>query len=159
MTLLALGGLLLLLCFGLVILVGAPYVPTLTPQIRAAFELLDLQPNDTVLELGCGDGKVLVWAAEHGYRAVGIEINPVLAAIAWARTRRYRGRVRVVWGNYWTMQWPTAEAVYVFLGDAFMKRLDRRMNSYGGKLASVAFRVPHKRSVAERDGVFVYDYR
>lgn len=159
MVVLTIIGLALVLCFGAVIVVGAPYVPTLRPQIEAAFALLDLQPGDTVLELGCGDGKVLVWAAEHGYRAVGIELNPVLAFVAWARTRHYGENIRVRWGNYWLLPWPQADAVYVFLGDAFMKRLDARMQTYGGRLASVAFRVPDKAVTAEQNGVFLYDYR
>jgi SAM-dependent methyltransferase len=80
---------LVLLCLGAfaaVIFFGAPYLPTLRPQIQAAFALLELKPGQTLLELGCGDGKVLVAAAEAGYKAVGIELNPILALVAWART-------------------------------------------------------------------------
>jgi len=31
-------------------------LPTIPPRIRWAVELMDLQPNDQVLEIGCGDG-------------------------------------------------------------------------------------------------------
>jgi DNA modification methylase len=70
----------LLLAFGGVILRGAPYVPTLDPQARAALELLDLKPGQTLLELGSGDGKILVVAARAGLHVVGIELNPFLVA-------------------------------------------------------------------------------
>lgn len=159
MEIILICGVVVAVCFAGVLLVGAPYLPTLEPQITAAFELLKLKKGQTVLELGCGDGKVLVWAAEHGYRAVGVELNPFLVAVAWLRTRRYHGRVTVRFGNYWRMRWPESDGVFVFLLDKFMPALDKRMKSYKKPLASVAFRVPGRTQTAEKRGVFLYDYR
>ena len=153
---------LVLLCLGAfaaVIFFGAPYLPTLRPQIQAAFALLELKPGQTLLELGCGDGKVLVAAAEAGYKAVGIELNPILALVAWARTRKYKGAVRVLWGNYWRMSWPKADGVFVFLLDSYMSKLDTRMRLYKKPLASVTFRIPNRTVDAEKAGVFLYEYR
>ncbi len=146
------------LFFGVVVFFGAPYLPTLSPQITTALDLLNLKPGQTLLELGCGDGKVLLVAARRGYNAVGIELNPILASIAWLRTRRYRGQVRVVWGNYWLKEWPMSDGVYTFLIDRFMVKLDQRMQHYGGKLVSVAFQVPGRRHSAKGHGVYLYDY-
>ena len=148
-----------LVAFAGVLLVGAPYLPTLRPQIYTAFELLDLKQGQTVLELGCGDGKVLIAAAEKGYRAIGIELNPFLWAIAWLRTRRYGSKVQVIWGNFWHMAWPPADAVFVFLLDRFMPKLDSVMQKRGGKLVSIAFRVPAAAVAAERNSVFLYRYQ
>ena len=60
-------------CFSLVLLRGAPYLPTLRPQVTTAFELLELRPGETMLELGCGDGKVLVVAGTKNDAFVGEE--------------------------------------------------------------------------------------
>ncbi len=158
MTLVVLVAIILLLAFAGVILVGAPYLPTLRPQIQTAFELVRLKKGQTLLELGCGDGKVLIAAAEQGYRAIGIELNPFLALVAWLRTRRYGGRVQVIWGDYWRMSWPPADAVFVFLLDRFMPKLDARMHKRGGKLVSITFRIPGKPVAAEHNGVFLYNY-
>jgi SAM-dependent methyltransferase len=158
MLLVSLAAIVLLVAFAGVLVVGAPYLPTLKPQINTALDLLDLKTGQTLLELGCGDGKVLIAAAQKGYCAVGIEINPFLALAAWLRTRRYGGRVKVIWGNYWRTPWPPADAVYVFLLDAFMPRLDTYMQRRKGKLVSVAFRIPSKQPLVERNGVFLYDY-
>ncbi len=147
-----------LVAFAGVLLVGAPYLPTLRPQIRTAFELLNLEEGQTMLELGCGDGKVLIAAAEMGYCAIGIELNPFLCALAWLRTRRYGNRVQVIWGNFWHMAWPPADAVFVFLLDRFMPKLDDYMQKRGGKLVSIAFRIPGTAVAAERNSVFLYRY-
>jgi len=152
----------LALCFGGVLLVGAPYVPTLSPQVQAALDLAKLRPGEHLLELGCGDGRVLVAAAQRGIRVTGYELNPFLALVAWLRTRRYRHLVRVVWGDFWRADWPAADAVFVFLLDRFMSKLDERLQAYPHRpirLVSFAFRIPAKRPAAERAGVYLYRYQ
>jgi hypothetical protein len=159
---LGLAVLLVLICFAGVLLVGAPYLPTLKPQVAAALKLAGLAPGQTLIELGCGDGRVLVAAARQGLNAVGYELNPFLAAIAWLRTRRYRRQVRVVWGNFWTADWPPAEAVFTFLLPRYMKKLDNKITKYSHKpvkLVSFAFQIPGKASAGHQEGIFLYLYR
>ena len=148
----------LILVFGGVILRGAPYLPTLDAQAHAALELLDLKPGQTLLELGSGDGKVLVTAARAGLNVVGIELNPLLVVISWLRTRRYRKQVRIIWGDLWRVQWPECDGVFVFLLDKFMPKLDQRMKIVKKPLASFAFKVPGRSFDTERSGVFLYRY-
>ena len=150
----------LVFCFGFVLLFGAPYLPILKLQLKTAFELLDLKPGDHLLELGCGDGKVLIAAAQQGIRVTGYELNPLLAFIAWVRTRRYRKLVKVVWGNFWSVKLPTTDAIFVFLLPKYMTKLDKKIMqecSRPCKLVSFAFQIPGKRGKS-RDGVFLYRY-
>lgn len=156
-------GLVVLACFGFVLLRGAPYLPTLDKQVRAALDLIDLDPGDTLLELGCGDGKVMIAAAERGLKVVGYELNPILAFVAWVRTRHYRGQVKVVWGDFWAKDWPKAEGIFVFLLDKYMEQLDTKIVQSKHKhvklqLVSFAFQVPGKVPVAERQGIYLYTY-
>ncbi len=150
-----------LLCFAFVILFGAPFLPTLKPQIGAALDLLDLQPGQTMLELGCGDGRVLIAAAQRGVNAVGYELNPILAGISWLRTRTYGKRVKVVWGDYWHAEWPKAEGVFGFILTRFMGKLDKKIMQYPYrpvKVASFAFEIPDKKPANVKQGVFLYKY-
>lgn len=146
------------LAFGAVVFIGAPYLPTLKSQVEIALDLAHLQPGETLLELGCGDGKVLVAAAERGWRSVGIEINPFLACIAWARTRRYGDLVTVRLGSFWNVSWPKSDAVFVFLVPRFMRQLDEKMRQYGGRLVSVAFIIPDKTPSMTKNSVYCYEY-
>lgn len=151
-----------LICFAGVVLFGAPYVPTLKPQVKTALELANLKPGQTMLELGCGDGKVLVAAAKQGINTVGYELNPVLAAIAWLRTRRYRRQARVIWGDFWHKQWPEAEAIFTFLLPKYMEKLNKKVIQYEYKpvkLVSFAFTIPGKQKTTEKNGVYLYTYR
>jgi hypothetical protein len=151
----------LALCFGGVLIFGAPYLPTLSPQVKAALELADLKSGQTLIELGSGDGKVLIAAAEQGIKAIGYELNPLLVIISWARTRRYRSLVSVKWRNFWGTTLPESDAVFVFLLDRFMERLDHKLEDSAHKpikLISFAFRVPGKAIDQEKHGVYLYLY-
>jgi hypothetical protein len=78
------------LMFGFVVFFGAPYLPTLKPQIETALDLLDLKPGQTLIEVGSGDGRVLLAAAHRGLHAVGYELNPILVLFSLWHTRKVR---------------------------------------------------------------------
>ncbi|MDZ7744243.1 MAG: class I SAM-dependent methyltransferase [Candidatus Saccharibacteria bacterium] len=155
-------GVALILLFGFVVLFGAPYLPTTKRQITTALDMLDLKPGQTMLELGCGDGRVIRAAAQRGWNVVGYEINPLLVLLARAHTWKYRKLVQIRWKNFWHANWPEAEGIYVFLLDKYMKRLDKKITQkYKGKkvkLASFAFQIPDKKAQNKFKGLFLYQY-
>lgn len=161
-----------MICFSFVVLIGPPYLPTLKPQVKAALDLLDLKPGQTMLELGCGDGKLLIAAAERGWKVTGIEINPILVLVCKLRTWRYRKLVTVRMGNYWNLAlWGNSsqvDAIFGFVLPKYMTKLDgliktwRQQSSQAGgplKLASFAFKIPDKQIDKQDKGVFLYIYR
>lgn len=150
-----------LFCFAFVLLFGAPFLPTLRPQIETALDMLDLAPGQTMLELGCGDGRVLLAAAKQGIHAVGYELNPIMACIAWLRTRRYRKHVRVIWGDYWRAQWPQAQGIFGFILPRYMSKLHKKVMQYPYRpirIASFAFTIPDREPSRQESGVFLYLY-
>ena len=155
-------GVVLLFCFAVVLLVGAPYLPTLNKQVDVALTLADLKKGDTLLELGCGDGRVVVAAAKQGINVVAYELNPLLVGLAWLRTRRYRKQVTIIWGDFWKKDWPRAQAIFVFLLPKYMDKLNKNIDEYGYrplKLVSFAFEIKTKKPSQIRDGLFVYVYK
>lgn len=54
-----------------------PYVPTPQPVVDRMLEMAEVDENDVVYDLGSGDGRIVIRAAEtYGSRGVGIEIDP-----------------------------------------------------------------------------------
>lgn len=54
-----------------------PYLPTTEPAVQAMLKLAGVSSSDTVYDLGCGDGRLVIAAAkDYGAHGVGIDINP-----------------------------------------------------------------------------------
>jgi SAM-dependent methyltransferase len=61
---------------------NAHFVPTLGSTV---LELLDPQPGETILDVGCGDGALTVKLIERGARVMGVDASPEFVAAARAR--------------------------------------------------------------------------
>ena len=56
----------------------APYVPTPQEVVDRMLALANVTKNDFVVDLGCGDGRIVVTAAQkYGARGLGVDIDPV----------------------------------------------------------------------------------
>lgn len=152
----------LFVAFTFVVAFGAPFLPTLKDRVPEAIELANLKPGQTLLELGSGDGRVLVAAAKSGINSVGYELNPLLVMYSKIRTVKYRKKIKIIWGNYWKKQWPKADGIFVFLLQPYMQKLDTKIiQNYpeGVKLVSFAFTVPNKKPSKEIKGMYLYLYK
>lgn len=150
----------LTICFGFVVFVGAPYLPTHKKQTVDLLNYLKTRKGQTFYELGCGDGRVLILAGKKDLKVVGYEINPVLYFIAKIRTLKYEN-IEVKFGNFWQVDLSEADYVYVFLLDRFMERLDAKLSkelSAGSFLLSYSFKLPMKKLDKELGGFYIYKY-
>ena len=54
-----------------------PFVPTTDEAVQAMLKLAEVKSTDTVYDLGCGDGRIVIAAVKNfGARGVGIDIDP-----------------------------------------------------------------------------------
>jgi hypothetical protein len=66
-----------------------PYVPTPQAVVDHMLTVAGVSEKDYVIDLGSGDGRIAVTAAEKfGARAMGVDLNPVRIAEAEANARR-----------------------------------------------------------------------
>ncbi len=150
----------IVLSFGFVVAFGAPYLPTLNRQTELALDLLNLKKGQTLLELGSGDGRVLKAAAKRGLFAIGYELNPILVLVSKIMTWKYRRNIKIIWGDYWKVQWPKPDGIFVFLLDKYMAKLDKKIVQQQLKvpLVSFAFKIPGKQILKQTSGLFLYKY-
>ena len=84
----------------------------------AMLEAAHVKAGEVVYDLGCGDGRVLVIAAQRfGARAVGVEISPkqVEAANENIRRNNVQDRARVVQGDLMEADLREADVVTLYL--------------------------------------------
>ena len=155
-------ALLLIIAYGAVIAFGAPFLPTLKAQRKEALDLLDLKPGQTLVDLGSGDGIMLVLAAKRGLKAEGYEINPFLFLYSWLRTRRYGRQVKIHLKSFWRADLSQADGVFVFLITHYMKRLDRLLSNRQGskplKVVSNSFAIPGRTHSKKPGAMYLYQY-
>lgn len=153
---------LMVIAYALIIPFGAVYIPTIKNQREKALNLLDLKPGQTFVDLGSGDGTMLILASKRGLKAIGYELNPFLAIISWLRTRRYGRLVKVRFGNFWKADLSDADGVFVFLITHHMKRLDKFLSKQarGGSLIVVSnsFEIPGRKYIKKSGAMFLYKY-
>lgn len=147
--------------FGIAAMVGAPYLPVRRQDVATLLDMASLKPGQTVIDLGCGDGRLLRAAAKRGYRAIGYEINPLLwlAAIIWCWP--WRRLITVKLRNFWSMPLPPCEALYVFLIPRYMPKLDQKLTAeltVPTVVVSYAFHIPGKSAFKTSKNAFAYRY-
>jgi protein-L-isoaspartate O-methyltransferase len=68
--------------------IAAPFVPTAPSVVVRMLEIAKVGPNDFVVDLGSGDGRIVITAAkEFGARGFGVDIDADLVAQARANAR------------------------------------------------------------------------
>lgn len=153
-------------CFLLIVLRGAPYVPTRTRDTEALFTLHNFKPGELLVDLGSGDGRVLLAAARRGVRSVGYELNPLLAGLTWLRLRPFKRLAAVRCRDFWITPLPRDTAVvFVFLAGPFMHKLDRYLTREATRLdreitlISYGMKVKSRSPQQEQGGFMVYRYK
>ena len=109
---------------------GAPWVPTSFGTVNKMLAMAEVGPNDVIYDLGCGDGRTIVMAAwRHGSRAVGIEIDPL--RYLWCQVAiavlGLRGRVKVVFGDFFDKDLSEADVVTCYLLQVTNEKLEEKL--------------------------------
>lgn len=121
------------------------YVATPEPVVEAMLEMAEIEPGDVVYDLGSGDGRILIAAAEeYDARGVGVEIDPKMIA----RSRRnaeeagVADQVEFREGDLFEADFSDADVVMIYLGDMLNLRLRPQLLEQlkpGSRVVSHAF--------------------
>ncbi|MFA9288622.1 MAG: cyclopropane-fatty-acyl-phospholipid synthase family protein [Weeksellaceae bacterium] len=109
---------------------GAPYVSTSRSEIQGILNEISIKKNSTFVELGCGDGRVVRYAAkEYEVQGLGIEINPTLVWLARLRAKLdgTAQHVRFEVKNIFDVDVSQANYVYIFLFPALLRKLQPQL--------------------------------
>jgi SAM-dependent methyltransferase len=95
------------------------WVPTFDAVVEAMLTMAQVTPQDLVVDLGAGDGRIAIAAAKapFGARAVGIEYDPDLARRAGClvEAEGVAERVRIVEGDIFKEDFSGASVVTMYL--------------------------------------------
>ena len=94
------------------------FVPTPGEVVDTMLRMAAVTKNDTVYDLGCGDGRIVITAAQrYGARGVGIDIDPdrVSEATENVKKAKVADRVRIIRGDLFEADISAATVVTLYL--------------------------------------------
>ncbi len=148
----------------------APYVASPARVVDRMLEMARIKPGETLYDLGCGDGRILIAAVEkYKVKAVGVEISPRLAAKATTSIEKagLQAQARVIQGDLLNVDFTGANVVTIYLETQLNSQLRPLLEKYlkpGARVVSHDYEIPGwKASKVERtDGsqthlIYLYD--
>lgn len=126
----------------------SPYVASPPKVVDRMLELAGIKPGETLYDLGCGDGRVLIAAVEkYNAKAIGVEINPKVAARAesWIKKAGVESQARVIQGDLLDVDLTGADVVVIYLERHLNEQLRPRLEKYlkpGARVVSHDYPVP-----------------
>jgi hypothetical protein len=110
--------------------IDVPFVSSSEVVIHKMLEILQVKPDDVLFDLGCGDGKIIVMAAETTLaKCIGIERRKELAFEATKKIRdlNLSRRTAVVFGDFFYVDLRSADIVISYLLTAVNKKLGPKL--------------------------------
>jgi len=145
----------------------APFVQTPIEVAKKMIELSALEPGQKLFDLGAGDGRLVIMAAqETGASAVGVEIRDDLVERARSEIKKLNleDKVRMIHGDFFNVDLQDADVVTLYLttsgNERLRPKLERELRK-GAKVLSHDFKVGNwKASVVYNEllGHTIYRY-
>jgi len=173
MALLIIGMLLVLIIFILTVLIfiiipfmfGASYERSGREVVEKMLEFARAKKGEKFVDLGSGDGRIVIEFAKEGAEAHGFEINPFLVLYSRWKIRKegLRGRAFVHWMNFWNVSLREFDVLSVFQVGYLMGKLERKLGRElrnGARVISNRWKFPSWKLKKESDvgtGVYLYE--
>lgn len=126
-----------------------PYVPTSEGTVKRMLEIADVGPEDVVYDLGCGDGRILIMAAEkfNARKAVGYEIRKDLykAVLQRIESQNLTKKVTIINGDLFDADISEATVITLYLTYEANKKLKPKLEREAKpstKIVSHNFEIP-----------------
>ena len=141
--------------FVLIVLRGAPFVPSQKKYIKAAFEDL-YKPNkdDILFDIGSGDGAVLKQALSSGFKKViGWELNPFLVVVSLLRLNKdiRSQKVQLACRDFLISKLPDGVTIFYCFGvERFVQKAIKKIEDYSNDqqrevyFMSLAFKIKNR---------------
>jgi SAM-dependent methyltransferase len=125
-----------------------PYVPSPPDIVEKMLELAEVTSHDRVYDLGSGDGRIVIIAAQKfGARAVGIELDEKLSEEASAQIAELglQDRAKIIHGDIFNSDFSLATVVTLYLltwtNERLRPLLERQLRP-GARIVSHDYHVP-----------------
>ena len=141
---------------------GAPFAPTNPDIVKKMIDLAKIKTGDKAVDIGSGDGRLVIGLAKAGAEAHGFEINPLL--VWWSRWKIKRaglqGRAFIHRRSFWNEDFSKYNIVTVFGMSHIMKKLSIKLQNelpLGASVVCNTFSLPNWPDFQKLDRIYIYN--
>lgn len=154
-----------------------PYFPSQPVDLPKIVRVFDLRSNQTVVDLGAGDGIVIFRAAQEAYRLkldtqfIAVEINPVLILILYLRRFFHSNRknIRIVRDDIFKMDlkrytlYVKRYTFYLYISPWYLEKTISNIKKQIEKFSVVSYMYPIKslkdkqKIIEGKNKIFIYN--
>lgn len=139
---------------------GAPYAPLRKEKIKIMLQLLKPKKGEKLVDLGSGDGRIILHAAKLGIDATGLEINPILYLLTILRIRKNNLKTAHVYlKDFWKVNLSEYKYVTIYGITFIMPGLEKKLKKElkkGAKVATSHFTFPNWEYSEKKGNVYIY---
>ena len=127
---------------------GPVYVPSTDEDTVAMLELAQLKQGKRVIDLGSGNGKIVIAAALRGALATGVENNPLLVRSARKKLEQagITQQAEIKQQSFWDADLSQYEVVFLYGTRSIMKKMEQKLQREmkpGSVFISSVFQLPN----------------
>lgn len=158
--------LLLLLCLIIsflwtTIVGGIPYLATDKKRVKEIVTMAKIQKGEKAIDLGSGDGRLVIAMAQKGAEAHGYELNILYILISkWnIRKNHLQGKAFIHWQNFFKVNLSQYDIVTCFGIPYMMNKIEKKLQKElkpKARVVITSFPFTHWKNSDEKDFVFLY---
>lgn len=155
---------------------AAPWVPTFRRDLKRMIDLAEIKPGEKVVDLGCGDGRLVILAAgQYQAQVLGYEISILPYLIAKAKLslinsfqpQRLAGRAQIEFADFLAKDFGQVDVILCFLTPKAMKKLSPKFRNElkkGARVVSYCFKIHDQKEAklskphSKANPAFLYRY-
>lgn len=144
-----------------ILFLGAFFAPTGKDIAEKMAVVAGIRPGDKAVDLGSGDGRLVIALANAGAEAHGYEINSILVWLSRYKIKKagLSGRAFVHHKSFWGVDFSQFDIVTVFGINYMMKRLEAKLKKElkpGSRVVSYFFTFPTWQYSKKEDNIYLY---
>lgn len=143
------------------ILTGLPYVSTKKEKLSSILELAHITPGQKAVDLGSGDGRIVIALARAGAQAYGFEINPFLRLISKIKIKLagVQNRASILKQDFWNANLSQFDTAVIYGIKSIMEKLEKKLINElkpGAKIITVGAKFPNLSPKNQRKDIYLY---
>jgi ribosomal protein L11 methylase PrmA len=141
---------------------GAPYEGTANKKIEDIIEISKIKKGEKIVDLGSGDGRIVIAFAKKGVESHGYEINPLLVLASRYKIKKLKlNNAFIHWKSFWKSDLGKYDAIILFQYKTLMENIEEKLKKELGrnsKIISYHWKFPNLKIKKNIGDVYLYKF-